>query len=78
MHIPNSGFFRKIITNLNETFIMKIAHKELLNNKHKETAEPVQILYSQITIIIFIIPKLLTSLKEMLDLPNFGHMKFSW
>ena len=47
---------------------MKIAHKELLNNKHKETAEPVQILYSQITIIIFIIPKLLTSLKEMLDL----------
>ena len=78
MHIPNSGFFRKIITNLNKTFIMKIAHKELLNNKHKETAEPVQILYSQITIIIFIIPKLLTSLKEMLDLPNFGHMKFSW
>ena len=57
---------------------MEIAHKDLLNNKYKETVEPLQILYSQITIIIFIIPKLLTSLKEMLDLPNFGHMKFSW
>ena len=78
MHIPNSGFFRKIIANLNKTFIMEIAHKDLLNNKYKETVEPLQILYSQITIIIFIIPKLLTSLKEMLDLPNFGHMKFSW